>query len=162
MLRGSARRTWFGLLAVVALSAIFTGGCGETEDPAASPPPDTGDAGDTEEVDSAGEFLDANLPRADIGIGVTTIPDAQADASDADAYTLPPNSITTCGGFFECMQECPPEVDSCVGICHEAMDEETEYLVQRLMSCLNSYGCRDGDCAMRNCGSEASACYNDD
>lgn len=162
MYRGSAPRAQFMLLIVLAFCAMLATACGDDDDP--QPARDAGAdvARDAPDGDATGEdapnaILDASLPQSDV---VTLIPDASS--SDADAYTLPPNSITTCNGFFECVQTCPPQVDSCVGACHDAMNEEAEFHVDRFISCVNSYGCREPDCVLRNCGMEAEACFKDD
>jgi hypothetical protein len=144
---------------VLALVVTLGAACGED-----TVEPQSGDAGAGDAQDTPNAVLDASLPQSEVVVSVADTGDANTDTDtdDADAYTLPPNSITTCNGFFECIQTCPPDVDSCVGACHDAMNEEAEFLVRRFIACVNSFSCGEPDCVLRNCGQEAEACFKDD
>ena len=156
MLRETARRTRLLMLFVVALAAASMWGCGDNSVEADAGPPDTAavDAGDAPEA-----VLDANLPQQDATVTVIELQDTSS--ADADAYTLPADSITTCGGFFDCVRDCPPEVLSCNGACHDAMTDEAKSLVRSFISCVNSQACNNEHCIMRECGMEMEACFND-
>lgn len=158
MYRGTARRTRLSMLFVVALAAALTWGCGDDSPEADVGRSDTNAADAGDGADSPGAILDANLPQRDPDVSVPELQDASSE--DADAYTLPANSITTCGGFFECLQECPPNI-SCNGACHDAMTDDAASLVQMFISCVNANACSNEHCIMRECGMELEACFND-
>lgn len=146
---------WPSLVVLAICAALIAGGCGGSETPAA-PQDARADVGVDAEPSAT---LDSDLPQ--ISLDAASQDDARLDAgSDADAYELPANSITVCSGFFECINDCPPRVSSCVGPCHDAMTPEAESLVQLLISCVNSNSCQNEHCIMQQCGSQFEACFS--
>jgi hypothetical protein len=109
-----------------------------------------------------GAILDAALPQADAtgdAAGDAAIDaESDVDAGAPDAYVLPENSIRSCAEFLSCMSNCPPEVGSCVGPCHDAMTEQAAADVQAFLNCASQNHCRDQDCIMRKCGAEMQIC----
>jgi hypothetical protein len=147
---------------MVAMVGMGVAGCGNTGDIGAVRI--DSDAGDDSAVDEPEGVIIADLPQTDFARPATAIitdagnnQDTQPDGSDT--YELEPNSITTCGQFFECIQECRVAHDSCMGPCNEAMTNEASTTVHRFMNCVSQNGCRSGGCITQYCGQEAEACF---
>jgi hypothetical protein len=138
-----------GVLAILVAASIACGGAdapglaGEAD----APGPDA--SADTAPPRLGPASVDPVVPAAVIDVGHEDAPD----------YVLPPDSITTCGGFFECVSACPPEVGNCTPACHDAMTPYAASLVQALISCVNSNGCQDEHCAMHECAAQMAACF---
>ncbi len=154
----SASRGWRLALFSAFTAAVFACGCGSAASPQGGRDA-TGDAGGAA-VDTAVDVDPVGVPDAPADPPDVLAPVAPDVGTDADAYTLPENSVKTCGQFFECIHDCPPEVQSCVGACHDAMTERAASLVRAFISCVNSHSCQNQDCVMRNCGAQMGACFN--
>jgi hypothetical protein len=144
----------------VGLIGVFLAGCGDTGDLGGVPV--DSDAGD----DQPQAVLDADLPQADLVIftdaGDTDngdTDDAAQDAPDAEVVELEAGSITTCGQFFECVQDCGGRSEACMGPCNDAMTEEAATAVHRFMNCVAQNSCRDAGCIAQRCGQESQTCF---
>jgi hypothetical protein len=143
-------------MSVIAVLCACSVGCGDTGDVGAAGPAPS-DAGDTPT-----SILDSNLPQIGVVVVGDTgdVEDIGPDGADADVYELAPNSITTCGQFFECIQDCRADYDSCAGPCNDAMTNAAATTVHRLMNCIARNRCRSGGCITQSCGQEAQACFS--
>jgi hypothetical protein len=148
-------------MSMTALVGALSLGCGEdaAPGPATTEPADS-DAGADAATDVPEAVLDADLPQSAIAT-VGDAGDPSGDAgSDAGVYELDPNTVTTCGQFFECVQDCRVDYDSCMGPCNDAMTVEAASLVHDFMNCVARNGCRNGGCITQRCSQEAQACFS--
>ncbi len=142
---------WSLALGLIVLAALVIGrGCGFVDDLSES----------IVWHDTAKPGIDASTA-ADTSIDTRSSKDVSlGDTAAEDAYTLPPDSITTCGEFFDCIHNCPEEIESCSGACYDAMTPTAAGDVQSLASCINSSGCHSEGCMLDWCGPLLDACFN--